>query len=85
MIIYYNSAILSRLLKRFEATGNAKTLAMLKKISLAVWRHIHLNGHYTFRGAAQVIDLDKIVSGLVGGMTEFSGVPAYISNYSTLS
>jgi hypothetical protein len=45
-IIYYNSAILSRLLTKFEASGNAKALAMIKKISPTAWRHVHLNGHY---------------------------------------
>jgi hypothetical protein len=67
VIIYYNSAILSRLLAKYEEAGNAKALALLKKISPAAWRHIHLNGHYTFRGAEQVIDLDTIVAGLVWG------------------
>ena len=66
MIIYYNSAILSRLLAKYEAAGNAKALAMLKKISPAAWRHL-MNGHYTFRGRGQAIDLDKIVAGLVWG------------------
>jgi hypothetical protein len=64
VIIYYNSAILSRLLTRYEASGNEKALAMIKKISPAAWRHIHLNGHYTFRGADQLIDLDTIIAGL---------------------
>lgn len=63
-IIYYNSAILSRLLARYEASGNAKALAMIKKISPAAWRHVHLNGHYTFRGTGSLIDLDAIVAGL---------------------
>ena len=63
-IIYYNSAILSRLLTKYEASGNAKALALIKKISPAAWRHIHLNGHYTFHGDGQVIDLDAIVAGL---------------------
>jgi TnpA family transposase len=63
-IIYYNSAILSRLLARCEENGNAKALAMIKKISPAAWRHIHLNGHYTFRSTGQLIDLDAIVAGL---------------------
>jgi TnpA family transposase len=67
VIIYYNSAILSRLLTKYEAISNAKALAMVKKISPAAWRHIHLNGHYTFRGAGQLIDLDAIVAGLVWG------------------
>jgi len=63
-IIYYNSAILSRLLTTYEASQNAKALVLLKKISPAAWRHIHLNGHYTFRGGGHVIDLDVIVAGL---------------------
>ena len=63
-IIYYNSAILSRLLARYEASGNAKALAMIKKISPAAWRHILLNGHYTFRNDGKIIDLDAVVAGL---------------------
>ena len=65
-IIFYNSSILSRLLTRYEANGNAKALAMIKTISPAAWRHIHLNGHYSFRGAGQLIDLDAIVAGCSG-------------------
>lgn len=64
-IIYYNSAILSRLLTKYEANQDAKALVLLKKISPAAWRHIHLNGHYTFRGDGQILDLDAIVAGLV--------------------
>ncbi len=63
-IIYYNSAILSRLLTKYEASQDAKALVLIKKISPAAWRHIHLNGHYTFRGDGQIIDLDAIVAGL---------------------
>jgi hypothetical protein len=63
-IIYYNSAILSRLLAKYEASGNMKALALIKKMSPAAWRPIHLNGHYTFRGNGQMIDLDAIVAGL---------------------
>jgi TnpA family transposase len=63
-IIYYNSAILSRLLTKYEVSGNAKALALIKKISPAAWRHILLNGHYTFRSDGQVINLDTIIAGL---------------------
>ena len=62
VIIYYNSAILSRLVVKYE--GNSKILALVKKISPAAWRHILLNGHYTFRGSSQVIDLDAIIAAL---------------------
>jgi hypothetical protein len=61
---YYNSAILSRLLTKYEASGNAKALALLKQLSPAAWRHIHLNGHYPFRGGGEAIDLDAIVAKL---------------------
>jgi TnpA family transposase len=63
-IIYYNSAILSRLLTRYEANQNAKALALTKKISPAAWRHVHMNGHYTFRDNGQLIDLDALIAGL---------------------
>jgi len=26
--------------------------------------HVHLNGHYTFRGTGPIIDLDAIMAGL---------------------
>jgi len=63
-IIYYNSAILSRLLAKYETCPSPKILAMIKKISPAAWRHIHLNGRYTFRDSGQMIDLDAIVAEL---------------------
>jgi TnpA family transposase len=63
-IIYYNSAILSRLVAKYEASGNTKALALIQKMSPAAWCHIHLNGHYKFRSDGQVIDLDVIIAGL---------------------
>jgi len=63
-IIYYNSAILSRVLTKYEAGGNAKLLALITQISPAAWRHILLNGHYTFQTNGKMIDLDAIVAAL---------------------
>ena len=63
-IIYYNSAILSRLFTKCEANGNAKALELIPQISPAAWRHILLNGHYTFNTDGNTIDLDTIVAGL---------------------
>jgi TnpA family transposase len=63
-IIYYNSAILSKLLTKYEASGNTKAMALITQISPTAWRHILLNGHYTFHGDGKLIDLDKIVAGL---------------------
>jgi TnpA family transposase len=63
-IIYYNSAILSRLLTKHEARANAKALVLITQMSPAAWRHILLNGHYTFQSDGKMIDLDTLVAGL---------------------
>ena len=62
-IVFYNSAILSRLLTRYAATGNEAALALITSTSPVAWRHLLLGGHYTFRGG-QAIDLDAIIGGL---------------------
>ena len=59
-INHYNSVILSKLLEKFEATGNKKGLAMLKKISPVAWGHIHFQGHFKFADEVS-IDLDAII------------------------
>jgi Transposase and inactivated derivatives, TnpA family len=63
-IIYYNSAILSRLLTKYEASCNTKAVALITQMSPAAWRHILLNGHYTFQSDGKMIDLDVLVAGL---------------------
>ena len=63
-IIYYNSALLSRLLERLEAEGNTKGIDALTRISPVAWQHILLNGHYTFQNSNEIIDLDELVAGL---------------------
>lgn len=63
-IIYYHSAILSRLLDKYESPLNPKILAFIKKISPVAWRNIHFNGQYIFRDSGQPIDLDAIVADL---------------------
>jgi TnpA family transposase len=66
-IIFYNSAILSRLLTKCEASGNANALILLTQISPAAWRHILMNGHYTFQSDGKMIDLDALVAELDWG------------------
>lgn len=64
VIIYYNSAILSRLLAKYEVSGNAKAVALITQISFAAWRRILLNGHYTFQSGGKMIDLDVLLARL---------------------
>jgi hypothetical protein len=63
-IIFYNAAILSRLLAKYEIAVNAKALALITKMSPAAWRHILLTEHYTFQSDGKIIDLDALVAGL---------------------
>ncbi len=62
-IVYFNSAILSRLLTTYKASWNETALALITSTSPVAWRHVHLNGRYAFRDAGQAIDLDTIIRG----------------------
>ncbi len=37
---------------------------LITQMSPAAWRHILLNGHYTFQTDGKFIDLDALVAGL---------------------
>lgn len=63
-LAYYNSAIMSHLLMKCEANGNAKAVALITRMSPAAWRHILLNGHYTFNSGGRTIDLETLLAGL---------------------
>jgi TnpA family transposase len=72
-IIHYNSAILSKLKLKYEAEGNQKALARLKKISPVAWQHIHFQGHFIFAGD-KIIDLDTIINNVFLGDSKKSMV-----------
>ncbi|ECJ2623252.1 Tn3 family transposase [Salmonella enterica] len=64
VIIYYNSALLSRLQQKYEADGNTRGLESLRRLSPVAWQHIFLNGHYTFVSEGGELDLDAMIEGL---------------------
>lgn len=64
VIIYYNSALLSRLLQKYEADGNSRGLSLIRRMSPVAWRHIFLYGHYTFVSEGKEIDLDAMIGAL---------------------
>ena len=52
-----------------EILAAVRTLAQsegrqILKTSPAAWRHVHMNGHYTFRSNGPIIDLDAVIAGL---------------------
>ena len=59
-IIYYNAAILSRLLAHKEAAG----AGLLTQVSPVAWHHINFYGRYEFTKGSTLIDLDAIVEAL---------------------
>lgn len=63
-IIYYNSALLSKLLEKYQKANNYKAIAKLLKISPVAWQNIHLSGHFTFYCHENQINLDDIISQL---------------------
>ena len=63
-INHYNSSILSKVLEKYEVSGNLKGIAMLSKISPAAWGHIHFQGHFKFSDDI-LIDLDAIIDGVI--------------------
>lgn len=60
----HNSAILSRLLVQYEESNNPKAIKIITSISSVAWRHIILNGHYTFESNGEVINLEKLLANL---------------------
>lgn len=63
-IIYYNSAILSKLKDKYERDNNQKGLKLLKRISPVAWQHTHFHGYLIF-SKEDKINLDEIVSKLI--------------------
>lgn len=61
-IIYYNAAILSRVLEERIAAGDTLGAAQLAHVSPVAWQHINFYGRYEFTTEASPIDLDAIVA-----------------------
>lgn len=61
-IIYYNSAILSRILEAKLAAGDTAGAAQMAHVSLVAWQHINFYGRYEFTTGVSPIDIDAIVS-----------------------
>lgn len=60
-IIYYNAAILSGLVGKFEQTDNKEAIDMLANLSPVAWGHILLGGNYSFEEQAAITDLVGIL------------------------
>ncbi|MBD2797966.1 Tn3 family transposase [Xenorhabdus sp. 18] len=60
-IIYYNSALLSGLVERFEKQGNSEAIEILANLSPVAWSHIQLAGNYIFAEQSDTFSLDSLL------------------------
>ena len=75
-IVFYNTLILSNMLRRQVENGPTNWLAgSLAPVSPVAWQHINFYGRYEFTKSFQPIDIDTIVQELVSrsGSTPSNG------------
>ncbi len=60
-IIYYNSALLSGLVERFEKESNQTVVDILANLSPVAWSHIQLAGNYTFADGQDTLNLETLL------------------------
>jgi TnpA family transposase len=71
-IIYYNAALLSRLLEIKEAAGEEEQVNLLGRVSPVAWQHINFHGRFEFLDPPAPIDLESVVQDLVRGEISIS-------------
>ena len=64
-IIYYNGAILSRVLEERRAAGDLAGVAQLSQLAPIAWQHINFYGRYEFTSRVAPIDLERVVAALL--------------------
>jgi len=63
-IIYYNTAILSKIYETQEKAGNTQALDFLKRLSPIAWCHINLGGNYEFINQENPLNIDEMIANL---------------------
>jgi TnpA family transposase len=63
-IIYYNSALLSKLVEKYERDKNDKQVGIIADLSPVAWSHIQLGGNYNFGEKLMTIDLSNMLENI---------------------
>jgi hypothetical protein len=63
-VVYYNSAILSELLRSLESASNAPAIDTLRRVTPLAWQHINFYGRYRFDGDLKPINLTEMAAEL---------------------
>jgi TnpA family transposase len=61
-IIYYNTALLSRVYEQKRAAGDQEAMAAMAGISPVAWQHVNLFGVIEFSRARSLVDLDALAA-----------------------
>ena len=64
-VIFYNAAILSRVLEERRAASNLAGVAQLTQVAPIAWQHINFYGRYEFTSRVAPIDLERVVAALL--------------------
>ncbi|MBT4522438.1 MAG: Tn3 family transposase [Halieaceae bacterium] len=65
-IIYFNSSVLSYLLKSFEYQKDGQKLAIVKQASPVAWYNINLKGTYRFKSTGKLPDFEQMMRHIEG-------------------
>ena len=68
-VIYYNAAILSRVLEERRAVGDLAGVEQLIQVAPIAWQHINFYGRYEFTSRVVPIDLKWVVAALLQSMS----------------
>jgi len=61
-IIFYNTALLSKVYEQKRVAGDEKAIEVLRGVSPVAWRHVNLIGKFEFTADASFIDLDALAA-----------------------
>ena len=61
-VIYYNTALLSRVYEQKQAAGDQAAMATIRDMSPVAWRHVNLIGKFEFSTAEPKVDIDALVA-----------------------
>jgi TnpA family transposase len=61
-VIFYNTALLSRIYEQKLAAGDATAIEILRGISPVAWQHVNLFGSFEFSETGAMVDLDAMAA-----------------------
>lgn len=61
-VIYYNTALLSKVYEQKVAAGDLDAIAFIQGMSSVAWQHVNMFGSFEFSDDEQSIDLEALAA-----------------------